>query len=200
MIYHLEHTLIKTDVKSYIGNYRDPDKFIEYCKQCNRYTACWACPPYDFDTEQYISPYTNAFILGTKITPDNTLRNNTEEQTKSHAYNLIEEVRKFLDEALLHAERIYPGSKVFFAGTCHLCPIGTCTRITGSPCLYPDKIRPSLEAFGFDIGRTSSELIGIELKWSSNGELPEYFVLVSGLFSDCDDINIPSIKITNPDT
>lgn len=53
------------------------------------------------------------------------------------------------------------------------------------PCRYPDRIRPSLESLGFDIGKTASELLGIELKWSEPGSsgLPEYFTLVSGFFS-----------------
>ena len=38
---------------------------------------------------------------------------------------------------------------------------------------------------GYDIGKTASELLGIELKWSEPGSsgLPEYFTLVSGFFS-----------------
>lgn len=51
-----------------------------------------------------------------------------------------------------------------------------------APCLHPDKVRPSLEAFGFDIGRTLSELFGIRLLWGKDGILPEYLMLVSGLF------------------
>ena len=41
------------------------------------------------------------------------------------------------------------------------------------------------ESLGFDIGKTASELLGIELKWSEPGSsgLPEYFTLVSGFFS-----------------
>lgn len=31
-----------------VADYRDADKFIVYCKQCNRYGNCWACPPYLF--------------------------------------------------------------------------------------------------------------------------------------------------------
>ena len=38
------------------------------------------------------------------------------------------------------------------------------------------------EAFGFDMTRTLSELFGIELLWGKNGILPEYLVIVSGLF------------------
>ena len=51
------------------------------------------------------------------------------------------------------------------------------------PLSRPDT--PSLESLGFDIGKTASELLGIELKWSEPGSsgLPEYFTLVSGFFS-----------------
>ena len=89
------------------------------------------------------------------------------------------------DARLLELERKYPGSRAFYAGTCHLCPEGTCARSEGRPCRYPDRIRPSLESLGFDIGKTASELLGIELKWSEPGSsgLPEYFTLVSGFFS-----------------
>ena len=48
----------------------------------------------------------------------------------------------------------------------------------------PRRIRRSLEACGFDLGRTTSELFGIEMKWSENRNLPEYLLLVSGFLSD----------------
>jgi len=203
MEYSLEHTLIKIGVTGYIERYRDPDKFIKFCEECNRYNACWACPPYDFDSESYITPYTNAFIMGTKITPGKKLRSRCDsnkyfnkelfnkKQSKEITHLLITDVRKLLDGALLSLEQQYPNSRALFAGTCHLCPTGTCTRVSGSPCIYPEKIRPSLEAFGFDIGKTASELLGIELKWSHNGELPDYFMLVSGFFTNHNDIEIP---------
>ena len=49
---------------------------------------------------------------------------------------------------------------------------------------YPLRIRRSLEACGFDLGRTTSELFGIEMKWSENRNLPEYLLLVSGFLYD----------------
>jgi predicted metal-binding protein len=81
-------------------------------------------------------------------------------------------------------EEQYPGSKALFAGSCRICPTGKCKKITGEPCISPEKVRPSLEAFGFDVSRISSELLNIEMKWSQNGILPEYFTLVSGFFTD----------------
>ena len=57
-----------------------------------------------------------------------------------------------------------------------------CTRNCGTPCRHPEKVRPSLEAFGFDIAKTLAELFNIELLWGKDGKLPEYLVLVSGFF------------------
>ena len=85
---------------------------------------------------------------------------------------------------MLELETQYQGSLAFFAGSCFLCRKEDCTRRSGKECIYPDKARSSLEAYGFDIAKTSSELLGIELVWSKGLVLPEYFTLVSGLFTD----------------
>ncbi len=45
-----------------------------------------------------------------------------------------------------------------------------------------DRVRPSLEAFGFDISKTAKELLGLEIKWSSGDFIPEYLTLVGGIF------------------
>lgn len=174
------------NVEDYIRHYRDTEKFIGYCKECGRYNTCWACPPFDFDTEEYISSYKTAYIIGTKIIIDaDVIRENTGwERCTKISYQMIEEVRLVLDNKLLELEVVFPGSKAFFAGTCHICPAEKCTKIKGEPCIAPDRIRPSLESFGFDITKTSAELLEIEMKWSHNGILPEYFTLVSGFFSN----------------
>ncbi len=69
-----------------------------------------------------------------------------------------------------------------YIGKCLHCNDGICTRKCGKACLHPEKVRPSLEAFGFDIEMTLKELFGIELLWGKDGKLPKYLVLVSGFF------------------
>lgn len=186
-MYKVSHSIAKITIEDYIANYRDADKFIAYCKECGRYNTCWACPPFGFDTEEYISAYEKAYIIGTKISIDaNVIKENTGwERCTKVSYQMIENVRSDLDKNLLELETMFSG-KAFFAGTCHICPGDKCTRIKGKPCVTPDKIRPSLESFGFDISKTSSELLNIEMKWSRDGILPEYFTLVSGFFSNQD--------------
>ena len=178
--------LATIEVDEYIRNYRDVDKFIGFCKQCACYNACWACPPFDFDATKRMMNYKHANIIGTKIILDDILLNECTglQQSKEMSYKIILEVRSVLDSKLLALERLNPDSLVFFAGTCHLCKQGECMRIFGKPCLNPDKNRPSLEAFGFDISKTSSQLLNTDLKWGSQERLPEYFVLVSALFTN----------------
>jgi len=173
-------------VKDYITNYRDVDKFIELCKVCNKYKNCWACPLYNFDTTDHILKYNKVYIIETKVTISKIVRQNCKsaEESRLTGAEIITKVRKGLDEQLLYMELDIPGSRAFFAETCHICDTEDCTRITGELCRYPDKIRHSLESFGFDIGKTTEELLGIELRWSKDGSLPEYLTLVSGLFTN----------------
>lgn len=169
-MYNTTDTLQVIETNEYIRSYRDTTKFIVFCKQCKQYGNCWSCPPFSFDTDKYLSGYSTVLLIGTKITsPDKD--------------TFIKE-RKKLDSLLLQMEARHPDSKAFFAGFCHGCGDQPCSRITGEPCRFPEKRRPSLEALGFDIGRTASELLGIELKWGSGGEAPEYLTLVSGFFTN----------------
>lgn len=182
--YRTEITCIKT--AEYISEYRNTEKFIVFCKQCNKYGNCWACPPYDFNTTDYMSKYDKAYIIGTKImlSEDIKLKCTDAEESKTTGAKIVAEVRSILDKQLLKVETEHPDSRAFFAGTCHLCDAGDCTRIKNEACRYPDMIRHSLESFGFDIGKTAQDLLGIELKWSNDGSLPEYLTLVSGLFTN----------------
>jgi len=182
----INNYIVSVSTLDYIKGYRDIDKFIVFCKECNKYGNSWACPPYNFDTTGHILKYEIVYIFGTKISIDENIRSgcvNTE-KSKQLGSQIMAMVRKELDKQLLELEEIYPDSKAFFAGNCHICEKEYCTRITGTPCRYPDKIRHSLESFGFDIGKTAGELLNIELRWSEDGMLPEYLTLVSGLFTN----------------
>ena len=185
MNYQSTDTSVVLSTTDYIAQYRNAEHFIAFCRACNRYNHCWSCPPFTFDPEEYLSGYRSVLIVGTKITPDDSSRScQDSERCRQMGREMLARERTRLDAHLLELEQRYPNSRAFYAGTCVLCPEETCTRRTGLPCRHPDRIRPSLEALGFDIGRTASELLHIELKWSDKGLLPEYFTLVSGLFSN----------------
>ncbi len=183
-MYHVEHTVAHIPLRQYVEEYRDSERFIGCCRACDKYGACWACPPYDFDTEEYIAPYTEAYVIGSKVVmdTDTLIRYTGDDVIIPLTYKIIEQVRHTVDPQLLCLESIYSG-RAFYAGTCHICPLGACTRRQGLPCIAPDRVRPSLEALGFDIGKSTTDLLGIELQWSRDGILPAYLTLVSGFFA-----------------
>lgn len=198
----------------YMRGFRDASRFEEFCKVCGQYGTCWACPPFDFDTDGYLARYENILLVAVKI--DVPCRSEKmSELVKSddseilpandgiadiaieRSMKFLEQTRVVMDRELLEKEAQLHG-RAFFAGTCLLCGRGAgqgtkrgakqgaesgggCTRREGLPCRHPDKVRPSLESMGFDIGKTAKELFGLELKWASDGMLPEYYVLVGAV-------------------
>lgn len=183
-MYSTTDKIIWLPASDYVLHYRDAEKFIGYCRSCAQYHTSWACPPFDFDTDAYLAGYRNVMIVATKLTL--RLRKTNDREAKRASQAMIRQERKRLDAALLSMERHYPGSRSCFAGTCLLCEGETCTRPAGLPCRHPERIRPSLESLGFDIGRTCSEMLHIDLAWGKAGELPEYYTLVSGFFTNYD--------------
>lgn len=174
--YSIEKYSVDIKVNEYIARFRDEKRFIELCKTCPNYGNSWACPPFDFDTEGFLRKYKFANLKATKIIP--ALNNIKLENTQM----LIRPERIKIERELSEMEKKYGGRGFSCIGTCLHCEDGKCTRSCNKPCLHPDKVRPSLEAFGFDLELTLKELFGLELKWGNNGYLPEHLILVSGFF------------------
>ncbi len=156
--------------------FRDAERFIGFCRQCGNYGKRWGCPPFDYDPAEKLAAYDTAEIIATRIYPDR------EGLPLSEAAAIMRPVRERIEAELLHREK-ETGSLAFtFVGECLHCPPATCTRLCGLPCRHPDKVRPSLEAYGFDLGRTLTELFGIDLLWSTDGTLPTYLTLICAIF------------------
>ena len=166
----------------YIARFRDAGRIGGYCRTCPNYERSWGCPPFGFVVDEYLAGYASALLVATKIVPE------TRGIPISESGRLIRPERLRLEARLLEMERLYGGRSFAYVGTCLHCPEGSCTRPAGKSCRHPDKVRPSLEACGFDIARTTSELFGIDLKWGSEGCIPEYLTLVCGFFHNADSV------------
>ena len=164
------------DTRSYIDNYRRADYFMQFCRECRNYGRRYGCPPFDFDPLTVIGRYDSVRIIGVKITPRN------KQLPLSRANDLMEPVIAGLNKELLEIEKSLGGYCCGFVGSCPYCGGMTCARIEGKPCRHPDKVRPSLEAFGFDMGKTAQQLLGLDIKWSKGDTIPEYLTLVCGIF------------------
>lgn len=177
--YTVQDRWVEMPMAEYINGYRDFGRVREYCRDCDRYGNCWACPPYDFDETALLDRFTDISLLATVITPSEGVLLSPET-----ADRFIRFERQRLDCLLLRMERDaeVPGrtARVFFAGTCLLCPPEQCTRREGLPCRHQESIRPSLEALGFDIARTAADIFNTPLQWSRNGQPPKYLTLISG--------------------
>jgi len=188
MSFQTENKIVRVPAPDYIRDYRDVERFLQYCKACGNYGTVWTCPPYDFDPLGRIKSFHYVHLIGTKVFIDEATRRSpaNADEEKQISYRVLREVREGLDERLLALEKKHPGSLAFFAGSCTLCRETGCARKSAKPCLHPDQTRSSLEAYGFDISKTASELLGIEIQWGEKLVLPEYFTLVSGFFTDHD--------------
>lgn len=180
--YTAEDFTAELSVADYIARYRDAGRFIGYCRECRNFGHSWGCPPFDYEVDQLLGRYRTALLVATKITPAEG------DRPLSDAGVLIRPERIRLERRLLDMENLYGGRSFAYVGSCLYCPEGSCTRPSGKPCRHPALVRPSLEAYGFDIGKTASELFGIELKWGAQGRLPAYLTLVCGFFHNAESV------------
>ena len=169
--YSVEEFTVSITVEEYIRRFRDAATVEGYCRACENYGKSWGCPPFDFDVEARLRQYESLLLIATKITP--------KEQGLpiSAAQELILPERRRLDAHLLALEQQYGGLACSYVGKCYYCAENTCTRLCDKPCRHPHLVRPSLEACGFDVARTTEELFGLQLHWSKNGLLPDYLII-----------------------
>ena len=55
--YIIENFTANISVDEYISRFRDEKRFVEFCKQCPNYGNSWGCPPFDFDTGEFLRQY-----------------------------------------------------------------------------------------------------------------------------------------------
>lgn len=164
------------DTKTYIERFRKADYFLTFCRQCGNYGRRYGCPPFDYDPLSIIEGYERVRIIGVKIIPHD------KRLPLSLAGELMEPVIVSLNKEILETEKQLDGYCCGFVGSCPYCEGKPCARTEGKPCKHPDKVRPSLEAFGFDMSMTAKELLGLDIQWSKDDLIPEYLTLLCGIF------------------
>lgn len=158
-----------------IRSYRDENRFLPLCQACRNYGTCWSCPPYDFRPEDFLSDYTVAELMLEIVYFED------ENMSDKESFAILADVKKELYPRLLDWEKTVPGSRVFCPGSCINCGDATCARISGRPCCHPDRMRYSLESFGFDVEAILRDIFGMKLLWAEKGKAPAYYALVSAL-------------------
>lgn len=181
--FQLSHIGKLISVEDYLASYYDA-KILDYCKVCPNYGKTWACPPYDFDTRKFVARFSHAMLIGTKVVPSTATRiqSTSAEARLALQKQGIQAAWQSVRSFMMACEQRHPGA-VSLCGpfACHGCE--GCTRPDGHPCLHPELMRHSLESLGFDVGKTTTQLLGIDLQWASGVELPPYLTLVTMLLS-----------------
>ena len=164
------------DRERYVREFRDVATFEACCKACPNYGNRWGCPPFDRDTLQDLEAYEKVMIIGVKLTP------HAPKIPMEQVYDLMRPELERLTRRLLEMEREKQGFALGFVCTCERCGDVPCARRDGKPCRHPDVVRPSLEAYGFNVSETASKLLGIDIVWSKGKNVPRYLTLVCALF------------------
>ena len=180
--YDVEEMSAVVDRDRYVREFRDVATFEECCHQCPNYGNRWGCPPFDHDTLQDLLPYEKVMIVGVKLTP------NDHRMPMEQVYDLMRPELDRINAHLLELEQKFGGLAFGFVGKCPYCNDAPCARKQGKPCRHPDVVRPSLEAYGFNVSETASQLLGIDMVWSRDKNIPRYLTLVCGLFFNGEDL------------
>lgn len=165
----------------YVDHYRDADRVATLCRACTQYGRSWGCPPFEYDVLSRLQAYNQVLIVAMKVTPAMS------GLTWKEVDTLLRPHRKAFDARLLALERQH-GGLACHAGSCISCADGECARLCNKPCRHEQHMRPSLEAYGFDVEKTMSQIFNLPLQWSAHNQCPEYIVYVGALFHNAHDV------------
>lgn len=127
----------------------DPRSFLKCRFGCNRWGNFWTCPPYlDISPEKFqeaFNLYSKAIII------------KTTDAKKGQDVTVKVEKEAMLNHQCMHA---------FAMVLCVWCE--ECAH--PEPCRYPHMARPSMDAYGIDIGKTV-EPLGMKVEYDEKGQL-----------------------------
>jgi predicted metal-binding protein len=158
------------DMESFLRLYVKPEEFISQCQTCPNYGKLWSCPPYDYNVREFWKGFAKIRVTAYKIISG---------KDGDKIRRDMAEAKELLSEELEAEAQKHPGSTSLAAGCCELCQ--TCSRLKGKPCLFPEKMRYSIESLGGDAVKILKDLFDIDVQWMTNEHLPDYTVLVGGL-------------------
>ena len=162
--------------------YQNREKYMAYCRECPRYNTVWSCPPLAFDVDAYLERFALVNVLCAKIILSRQViaEADTPEKIKTVGWEILLSVKLDMEEKLRRMEKYIPESVSLSSGGCNLCKV--CSRKDGLPCRLPDKMRYSLDAFGFDLTAITKDMFDIDILWCKE-RLPDYFTLIHGIMT-----------------
>ena len=171
-MYNKERFETYLDIDEMIKKYYHYDVTYERCSKCSGFAGTWACPGFDFDPKEYWQQFSRLHFIVDRIS-------NEDAQTVEEAQQRLFAEKRLYDDEMLTLEGILPGSKALAAQECVQCK--KCARLSGHPCVHPDKMRYALESLGMLAVNMVKDCFGFEILWSDGTSIPEYYLLVGGV-------------------
>lgn len=183
MNYTVEYRKNSMPLHDFRQKYQDQEKYIAYCRECPRYNTAWSCPPLPFNVDSYLERFNCINVMCAKInlSPQIIDEADTPDKIKTVGWNILLSVKLNMEEKLRQLEKHILGSVSLSSGGCNLCKV--CSRKDNMPCRQPDKMRYSLDAFGFDLTVITKDMFDINILWCKE-RLPEYFTLIHGILTE----------------
>lgn len=181
-IYTTEVKVVSVPLEQVFKKYYNPQRFLDYCKECPSYGRVWSCPPGVPDTVRYLSGYDTIRLIAVKVIYDSqTVK--LSKTLPAEEINLLMDlsygkVKEAMRETILSVRNLIEHSIAVAAGECKIC--NHCARVENKPCRFPDRSLYSFSALGFDLSKISTEILNIPILWESKG-LPEYIVALAAL-------------------
>lgn len=162
--------------------------FQECCHACPNHGRTWSCPPFSFKPEELWANYDTVLLQCRVIDVPEALQQTTftAEEMNRASKELLRRDKKSMLLEMLEQEKTFPGSMALSAGSCDICPEGTCTRLQEDPCRNPGMMRYSVEALGGDVGKALKLYFAKEILWGKDGHMPPYYILLGGLLKKSD--------------
>lgn len=160
-------------LKEYMERFRAAAACEAACRACANYGRLWCCPPFGYDVEERMAVYDTAMIVMARYPWPAGM-------DYRQLMAEVRPLRREMERRLRDIERRCGGLAFGFSGECLLC--GRCRRLDGRECAHPDAVRPSLEAYGFDVCASVRELFGEEMEWCRGDSTPTTLRLVAGVF------------------
>lgn len=183
MDYSVEYRNNSMPMADFRQKYQDRKKYMAYCRECTNYNTVWSCPPLAFDVDEYLGRFAWINVVCAKIvlSSDVIAGADTPEKIKTVGWEILLTVKLGMEEKLRQLERKIPGSISLSSGGCNLCK--ACSRKDAHPCRQPDRMRYSLDAFGFDLTAITKDMFDIDILWCRE-RLPDYFTLIHGILTE----------------
>ena len=146
------------------------ESVVEACKanRCGRYGSCWTCPPgvgIPSQLQDKITGYKNAAVFSCKFDLEDSFDFEGMVDGKNTTKKLLFDLK----------DQLKADGVDFFAlgcGGCELCK--KCTY-PDSPCRFPDKATPSVEACGINVVELSKK---IGIKYNNGSNTVTYFCII----------------------